>query len=188
MDIGTIVSANLRKIRLEKGFSLTKLSELAGVSKGMLSQIENNGTSPTINTIWKICAGLGVPYTALLEGQVQSTTVIPKAATAQQTSADGHYRVYCYYPDSAHHNLELFQMELDQAADYTSIGHSKANATGHSEEYIMVLNGQLTLEVAGQTLVLNPDDTTRFDSTGKHVYRNTGQGVLKTMIINFYPI
>ncbi|MFT8765943.1 MAG: helix-turn-helix transcriptional regulator, partial [Lentilactobacillus hilgardii] len=63
MDIGAIVSTNLRKIRLEKGFSLTKLSELSGVSKGMLSQIENNGTSPTINRIWKICAGLYVPYT-----------------------------------------------------------------------------------------------------------------------------
>ena len=55
MNIGIIVSKNLKRIRRERGLSLTELAELSGVSKGMLSQIENNGTSPTINTIWKIC-------------------------------------------------------------------------------------------------------------------------------------
>ncbi len=188
MDISIVVSHNLRKIRTEKGFSLTKLSELSGVSKGMLSQIENHTTSPTINTIWKICAGLNVPYTALLEGKVQPTKIVRKAEITQQASPDGHYRVYCYYPDSDHHNLELFQMELDHEATYTSVGHSKVNRAGQSEEYIMVLAGQLTLEVSGETLVLNENDATRFDSTGKHVYQNTGHGTLKTIIINFYPV
>ncbi|GAF35641.1 helix-turn-helix domain-containing protein [Lentilactobacillus farraginis] len=188
MDIGAIVSANLKHIRSEKGFSLTKLSELSGVSKGMLSQIENNGTSPTINTIWKICAGLNVPYTALLEGRVEVSRVIRRSETNQQKSADGHYRIYGYYPDSAHRNFELFQMELDQGDDYKSTGHSKVNHTGHSEEYVMVLAGQLTLEVTGEKLILNKDDATRFDSTGNHTYRNTGTGILKTVIINFYPV
>ncbi|MCT3400829.1 XRE family transcriptional regulator [Lentilactobacillus hilgardii] len=188
MDIGAIVSTNLRKIRLEKGFSLTKLSELSGVSKGMLSQIENNGTSPTINTIWKICAGLNVHYTALLEGRVETTKIIKKSAINEQKSADGHYRIYCYYPDSPHHNFELFQMELDKDASYTSVGHSKVSREGRSEEYIMVLSGQLTLVVGGDQLILNENDATRFDPTGKHIYQNSGNQILKATIINFYPV
>lgn len=188
MDIGVIVSTNLRKIRAEKGYSLTKLSELSGVSKGMLSQIENNGTSPTINTIWKICSGLGIPYTALLEDQPTESAVISKAQTSRQESENGHYRIFGYYPDSPHHNFELFQMELDPQSAYTSIGHSKVNRNGESEEYVMVIQGELTIDVSDKHLELGPDDATKFNSTRRHIYRNSGPAVVKAVIINFYPV
>ncbi|GAX01966.1 helix-turn-helix domain-containing protein [Secundilactobacillus silagei] len=189
MDIGVIVSKNLKRIRHERGLSLTELAELSGVSKGMLSQIENNGTSPTINTIWKICIGLNIPYTTLLEGDNKPTNnVIKKAEINQQQSLDGHYRIYGYYSDSPHHNFELFQIELDEGTSYTSVGHAKTSQKLDSEEYVMVLAGQLTLISGSKQLVLNQDDATRFDPTNQHIYQNSGQGTLKAMIINFYPV
>jgi len=188
MNIGIIVSRNLKRIRSERGISLAKLAELSGVSKGMLSQIENNGTSPTINTIWKICIGLNIPYTTLLEGPKPTNKIIKKNEITQQQSPDGHYRIYGYYSDSPHHNFELFQIELDEGTSYTSVGHAKTNQNLDSEEYVMVLAGQLTLTVGDKQLVLNQDDATRFDPTNQHIYQNSGSGLLKAIIINFYPI
>ena len=57
---------NLQMIRDEPSLSLDKLTDLTGVSKSMLRQIETGQSSPTIATLWKIANGLQVPFTALL--------------------------------------------------------------------------------------------------------------------------
>ena len=40
MDINQIIAANLKKFRAERNLSLSRLAELSGISKVMLSQIE----------------------------------------------------------------------------------------------------------------------------------------------------
>ncbi|VBB08338.1 Hypothetical protein LUCI_3682 [Lucifera butyrica] len=182
MDINLIIADNLKRLRNERNLSLGRLSELSDVSKVMLSQIERGETNPTINTIWKIAIGLNVPYTSLLEQQEQNAHVIKKSDIVSQFTDDGQYRLYCYYSNTPHRNFELFQMELNEGCRYTSVGHSEK-----SEEYLMVLEGELTLEVNHETFILHADDTIAFSASTKHAYFNSGKGILKTVIMNFYP-
>jgi len=177
-----IIADNLKRLRNERNLSLGQLSELSAVSKVMLSQIERGETNPTINTIWKVATGLNVPYTSLLEQQEQTAYIIKRSDIVPQITDDGQYRLYCYYSNTPHRNFELFQMELDEGCRYASVGHSEK-----SEEYLMVLEGELTLEVNNETFVLYADDTIAFTAPTKHVYFNSGKGILKTSIINFYP-
>ncbi|WP_411678862.1 helix-turn-helix domain-containing protein [Clostridium thailandense] len=183
MNISLIIAENLKRLRNERNLSLSQLAELSDISKVMLSQIEKGETNPTINTIWKIAAGLNVPYTSLLEQQKQDAYVIKKSDIVSQLTDDGQYRLYCYYSNTPHRNFELFQMELDEGCKYTSVGHPEK-----SEEYLMVLEGQLTLEVNNETFILYADDTITFTASAKHLYFNSGKGTLKTVIINFYPV
>ena len=60
------IAENLRAMRESRGLSFEQLSDLTGVSKSMLRQIENGKSSPTISTIWKIANGLRVSFTSLL--------------------------------------------------------------------------------------------------------------------------
>ncbi|MCT4597619.1 MAG: XRE family transcriptional regulator [Vallitalea sp.] len=182
MNINLIIAENLNRLRNEQNLSLGKLAELSNVSKVMLSQIEKGNTNPTINTIWKIAKGLKVPYTSLLEKQQHDTYVIKKSNIAPQLDEEGHYRLYCYYPNTPQCNFELFQMELDEGHQYISVGHSKK-----SQEYIMVLEGELTLQVNDETFIVNANDSISFTASTKHIYVNSGHGTLKTVITNFYP-
>lgn len=183
MNINLIIAENLKRLRKERNLSLGQLAELSDISKVMLSQIEKGDTNPTINTIWKIANGLKVPYTSLLEQQEHNAYVIKKSDIVAQLTDEGHYRLYCYYPNTPNRNFELFQMELDEGCHYTSVGHSEK-----SQEYIMVLEGELTLEVNNKTFILNANDTISFTASTKHVYFNSGHCTLKTSIINFYPV
>lgn len=183
MNINLIIAENLKSLRNERNLSLGQLAQLSNISKVMLSQIEKGDTNPTINTLWKIANGLKVPYTSLLEQKENDTDVIKKSNIDVQFNNEEHYRSYCYYTSTPYRNFEFFQMELDEGHSHTSIGHSKK-----SEEYIMILEGELTLEVNNKTYKLNPDDSIKFSATKEHVYINTGQGTLKAMVINFYPV
>jgi transcriptional regulator with XRE-family HTH domain len=182
MDINFIIAENLKRLRTERNLSLGQLSELSNISKVMLSQIEKGETNPTVNTIWKIANGLKVPYTALLDQQKHDTSVIKKSDINAHITEEGHYRLYCYYPTTPHRNFEIFQIELDEGYGYPSIGHAEK-----SQEYIMVLEGELTLEVNNTTYVLKADDSISFIASTQHIYFNSGKGVLKAAITNYYP-
>lgn len=48
------IGKNLQEIRKSRGLSLDQVSEMSGVSKGMLGQIERGESNPTISVLWKI--------------------------------------------------------------------------------------------------------------------------------------
>ena len=183
MNINQVIADNLKRLRTERNLSLGQLASLSGVSKVMLSQIEKGDTNPTINTIWKIAKGLKVSYTALLEQQKQNTTLIKKSEIAVQSDDSGHYRIYCFYPNTPQRNFELFQIELDAGHSHTALGHSEK-----SLEYMMVLEGKLSLTVHHQTHVLLPNDAISFPASAEHVYTSDGLETLKAVVINFYPL
>jgi len=74
----------IRNRRLEQGLSLTELARRSHISKGYLSQIENNpnGPRPSAEVLYRIAFALGTSVGILLEKQVVSTqyelTDIPK--------------------------------------------------------------------------------------------------------------
>lgn len=64
--ISKVIGMRLKKIREERGYSLEKVSELTGVSKPSINNIERGLTSPSIDSLWKIATGLSVPISYFL--------------------------------------------------------------------------------------------------------------------------
>ena len=55
-----MIKINIWEIRTIKGLSLSELSDLSGVSKTHLNDIENGKKSPTLNILEKIALALNV--------------------------------------------------------------------------------------------------------------------------------
>src|SRR5260221_13022651 len=78
------LSDQIRNRRLEQGLRLTELARRSHISKGYLSQIENNpnGPRPSAEVLYRIAFALGTSVGILLEKQVARTqyilTDIPK--------------------------------------------------------------------------------------------------------------
>jgi transcriptional regulator with XRE-family HTH domain len=56
MNLGTV----LRKERKKRKLTLRVVSEQAGISQGFLSQVENDVSSPSVDTLVNICSAIGV--------------------------------------------------------------------------------------------------------------------------------
>lgn len=50
----------VKKIRIEKGYTIDKVAQLAKMSKGHLSRIERGETEPTISTLVRLAMALKV--------------------------------------------------------------------------------------------------------------------------------
>lgn len=183
MEIDKIIAENLKKLREQQNLSIGQLAEKTGLSKVMLSQLERGGSNPTINNIWKIATALNVPYTALLDSKGAEASVIRCADLPLQSSEDGHYRLVCYYTDSAERNFEWFRMELDAGSKYISPGHKN-----RSSEYIIVQTGSLGIETQGHVYHLNAGDSISFQAAEQHKYFNDTDVPVSAYIINYYPV
>ncbi|NCB51864.1 MAG: XRE family transcriptional regulator [Clostridia bacterium] len=182
MEVNVVIAENLKRLRTTRHLSLGQLAELSGVSKVILSQIEKGDSNPTINTLWKIASGLHVPYTSLLEKLPTTTRIMSKAAIPAQENEDGHYRIYCYYSITPHRNFEWFQLELDAGYSYLAVGHPD-----QAQEYLVVLEGRLTIETGGERYSLEPEDSLYFAASSQHIYSNDGDVPVKALIMNYYP-
>ncbi|MDF2504303.1 cupin domain-containing protein [Clostridium sp.] len=183
MNLNSIISSNLKRLRGERKLSLSKLSELSGVSKVMLGQIERRESNPTINTIWKISKGLKVPYTCLIDEHISNAILVKKQDTIEQLSENGKYRVYNYFSTNNKRNFELFTAILDIKSSYYSEGHGEK-----SEEYILIVHGELILDIADKEYILKNGDSIQFDSSKPHRYINNSNAIVEMVVINYYYI
>lgn len=182
MDIGKVIAVNLKALRQERGLTLGQLSKLSEISKGMLSEMEKGESNPTINTIWKLANGLGVPYTRLLEEPETASTRIRRGDIAVQRDEQTHYRIYCYFKNTPSRNFEFFYVELDAQSSKVTSGH-----TGKSEEYIYVISGELILETDTESWKLQSGDALTFDASTRHNYVNQSKDMAAFVVVNFYP-
>lgn len=181
MDINQIIAANLKKFRAERNLSLSRLAELSGISKVMLSQIEKGEANPTVNTVWKIAGGLNIPYSALFEQTKGTIEVVTRDRTVAQSDDGGSYRMYCYFAGTPSRNFEWFQTEIEAGSSHTSMGHP-----AKSMEYLMLLEGELELTVEGRQYVLHKDDAIEFTADNEHTYKNTGKDKAVALVMNYY--
>lgn len=179
MEAGDIIAYNLKRLRKERNLSLGRLAEMAGVSKVMLSQLEKGSANPTINTIWKITGALHLPYSSLLEMPESGVIHVEKKNVHELEEAG--YHIFNYYAKDAERNFELYQVEMDEGCVHSSVGHST-----DSTEYIMLVEGQMILEVNGESYQLNADDGFCFNAAVPHVYRHVGKGKAKMVMMITY--
>ena len=70
VDMSTIserLGTNIRRIRLEKGFTQKEFCKKVGLDAAYLSNIENGNMNPTVATVEKIAKALGVQVDELMK-------------------------------------------------------------------------------------------------------------------------
>jgi transcriptional regulator with XRE-family HTH domain len=66
-DARTLFSANMQRLRKERGISQEKLAELAGLHRTYISAVERQGRNITIDNMEQIALALEVPLHELLK-------------------------------------------------------------------------------------------------------------------------
>jgi transcriptional regulator with XRE-family HTH domain len=67
-DLERIIGFHVRRLRQAEGLGVAEMAQQIGISKAMLSKIENAQTSSSLSMLAKLAAGLDVPVTSLLRG------------------------------------------------------------------------------------------------------------------------
>ncbi len=181
-NLNDIIAKNLKSIREEKKLSLDKVSELTGVSKSMLGQIERGESNPTITTVWKIANGLKISFTALINTPQQDTVIIKSHEIEPLIEDNGRYRIFPHFPYKNERRFEVYSVELEKGGYLSADAHREG-----TQEFITVFNGELTVKVNGQEYNVREGDSIRFKADKPHVYHNSGSRKARLSMVIYYP-
>ncbi len=177
-----IIAENLKNLRQEKKLSLDNVSELTGVSKSMLGQIERCESSPTISTLWKIATGLHISFTALMEAPRAEATVVHKDDLKPIIIEDGHFRLYPMFSCSKSRNFEILYIEIDPHTESYSLPHDPG-----TEEFITVYSGVMEIQLGDAAGHVIPSGASiSFKADQPHTYKNTTDHPVRLSMVIFY--
>ncbi|MBK9034996.1 MAG: helix-turn-helix transcriptional regulator [Myxococcales bacterium] len=170
-DLAPVVGGNLRRLRTKRGLSLERLSQLSGVSRAMLGQIELGQSAPTINVLWKIARALEVTFSALISTRTQSGALVLRADEAKiLSSKDRSFTSRALFPFDEPRRVEFYELRLTPGG----VEDADAHAPGTSEN-LVVTGGTVEIDVAGETHRLTAGDSILFEADAVHAYRNVGK-------------
>lgn len=176
-----IISSNLKRVREEKNLSYTQLSELTGVSKSMLRQIEIGDSSPTINTLWKIANGLQVPFSTLINPPRRQFSKISFTDSDPLHGMSEGYRLYPMLSFENKRHFEMYYVEMDGGIELDADPHS-----GNVEELLIVLEGLIVVESQGSMMRVKAHEMLVFDAGYPHHYHNPLDEMAKALTIISY--
>ena len=78
--IGEKVGKTILRLRTAEKLSLGDLSQISGVAKSMISQIERNETNPTLGTLSRISTALGVNIENVLSNPELAPPLVQKSS------------------------------------------------------------------------------------------------------------
>jgi transcriptional regulator with XRE-family HTH domain len=180
------VGRNCAWFRQERGFTLDALAKRSGVSKGMLVEIEQRRTNPSIATLCRLANALNVGLSELLYQESQSARVVHhprgKGKKFWHTAA-GSRGVILDAVRVRDVGAELWRWSLAPGEKFAGTAHPQG-----THEFLYVLRGVLTLEIAGETVRCSAHESLRFLADAPHVYRNASNVVCKFVMAVIEPI
>lgn len=179
-NLNLLIGKRLKEIRNSRNLSLDQVSELTNVSKAMLGQIERGQSNPTVSTLWKIATGLKVSFSIFIEENQEELVIVNQEDIAPIIESDERMRLYPIFPFDVNKGFEIFTIELESGCHHISTPHAQG-----VEEYIIVTEGQIILDIDGVEYILSKGKSIKFRANKPHEYKNCtdNKAVFQNIII-----
>ena len=185
-DIIIQISNRLKDIRKDKNITLQELSDIAGISKGMLSQVENNRTIPSLTVFLNLMKALKVDFNDFFKDinmQPQDSKVIFKKKEQYQHFEKENAVGFSYE--------RIFSTRVNDFHTDFVILTLKPNAhrplvTTDAFEFKFLIKGKIEYTVANEVFSMEPGDSIFFDATELHNLVNTGDEDAILFVVYFF--
>jgi len=185
MNQEIVIGARLKHARLNRKLSLRQLSEKVGCTESFLSKVENSKVRPSITMLHKIAVTLGISVARLFAEEEASTGPVTVMRNGQrQLLRTEHLRagdgisLETLLPN---HLCALLEANIHHIPAGTS---TQGFLEHQGEEMGYVLQGDLELTVADQTIRVGKGDSFFFQSHLPHGYRNIGSIEAQVLWVN----
>jgi transcriptional regulator with XRE-family HTH domain len=182
-----LLGDKIRTKRTEKKITLEQLAGKAGVSKGLISQIENNRTVPSLPVLFNIIHSLGEDLRTFFEDM-------------HDTFSNGHIMIVRKGQEKMFgkepvkgfsYKRILTRSVVSQATDIVLLELKKNAARKQmietdAYECKYILKGKVEYQIEKETFILNEGDTLFFNGRAKHRLKNIGNAEATILVIYLF--
>lgn len=174
MEIGI----KIKELRLKKQLTQEELADRCELTKGYISQIENDLTSPSIATLTDILTSLGTTLAEFFGGEDDEKIVFTSADHFEKDNGDS--KIVWLVPTSQKNEMEPIIMELNAGASTSDLPHE-------GEEFGYVMDGEVKIEVGKTVSVCKKGESFYYRASRNHRLTNEGESKCVIMWVSCPP-
>lgn len=176
LDIGK----KLRELRLQNDLTLSDLASRSELTKGFLSQVERNLTTPSIATLEDILEALGTNMSEFFREEEETKIVFETNDFFEDVRDE--YTIEWIVPNAQKNKMEPILLTLHpRQKSHELLAHQ-------GEEFGYVLKGNITLVCGSKKYRLKAQETFYLEGTKSHYLYNHGSGDAKVLWITTPPM
>ncbi len=182
-DVSRHVCTRIHDLRRQRGWSLDVLSQLSGVSRSMLSQIERNQANPTLAVTVKIASALGLSVAELVEQAptVHNIEVIRAEDRSHIFRSDENCSIRTLSPLHLEKDVEFYEVLINPGGSLRSAAHFEG-----TREFLTVQKGKVTVVSDTETTELNRGDSASYRADVTHEIANSSRTDALVFLVVIY--
>ncbi|KPI18986.1 transcriptional regulator, XRE family with cupin 2 sensor [Actinobacteria bacterium OK074] len=162
-----VIAVRAREYRQAAGASVGEMAQRVGISKAMLSKIENAQTACSLTTLSRLARGLDVPVTALFRGldDEREAVYVPAghgARIVRRGTGVGHEYAQLGSLRGAHKRMDALLVTLTESSEVFPLFQHAGT------EIIYMLEGVMIYGHGRSSYTLRPGDALQFDGEAPH--------------------
>lgn len=165
MEIGE----KLRQLRTEKQLTQEELANRCELSKGFISQLENDLTSPSIATLIDILDILGTNLRDFFADEVNEKISFAEDDMFETYDEDLGYRFKWLVPNSQKYDMEPVLVNIEPGGSY------KEEKPHEGEEFGFVLKGTIYLHMGNKKYRVKKGESFYYQARETHSISNEGK-------------
>ncbi len=177
MDIGS----KLKQLRIAKSLTQEELADRCELTKGYISQLERDLTSPSIATLVDILECLGTDLSKFFNNEEFNDKIVFKEEDVFVKETDDNYIINWIIPNAQKNAMEPILIELD------SYGKTKLDPPHEGEEFGYVLTGNILIHYGEDVHKAKKGESFYFKTTREHYIENAGKNICKVLWVSTPP-
>jgi transcriptional regulator with XRE-family HTH domain len=164
------IGERLKRLRLANSLTQEELASRADLTKGYISQLENDSTSPSIATLKDIIDVFGVNMQEFFSESIDEDIVYGKDSRVQATNDDERIKVELLVPGAQNREMDPVLVTLEPGEEMDE------QPFHEGEEFGFILLGKIQLRLDDRLYTVKKDECFYFSSDKKHSVKNIGRG------------
>lgn len=177
MDIGK----KIKSLRIEKSLTQEELANRCELSKGFISQLENNITSPSIATLIDILDILGTSLQEFFNENTNEKIAFTNNDMFEKVDEDLKFIIKWLIPNAQKNEMEPVLLTLKENGRF----HLEQPHAG--EEFGFVLSGSIKLHLGSKSVFVKKNESFYFKARENHFIENTFNGDSKIIWVATPP-
>jgi transcriptional regulator with XRE-family HTH domain len=165
--LNAYLGLTIKDLRKQHNLTIAEVSKVVGISRGMLSKIENGLTSTSMETLEHIANALGVTLSRLFQDYnkpIESAQFVKKGKgleVVRRGTKSGHTYHLLAYEHGPSTVFEPFLISLEEVEEFSEFKHTGI-------EFLYMLEGELEYIVGDETFTFQPGDSLTFNAEIPH--------------------
>jgi transcriptional regulator with XRE-family HTH domain len=176
------IGKKIRALRLGNDLTQEELANRLELTKGYISQLENNLTSPSMQTLFSLLEVLGTDVHEFFSKEVDQTAVFKKEDFYIKENEQLRHSISWIVPNALKYEMEPIIIELEPG------GQSEIDDPHPGEEFGYVLEGQVVLVLNRKRHIIRKGETFYYLANKEHFLINNAQHRAKVLWISTPPM